>query len=55
MACSTVLERTERRDIFMLFWMSVVSRVGFVRSSFILAVLKDAGTRPEVREELIRG
>ena len=32
----------------------MVSRVGFLRSGFILAVLKDAGTRPEVREELIR-
>ena len=28
--------------------------VGFLRSSFILAVLKDTGIRPEVREELIR-
>ena len=34
--------------------MSLVSRVGFSRSGFILAVLKDAGTRPEVREEFIR-
>ena len=33
--------------------MSVMSRVGFLRG-FILAVLKDAGTMPEVREELIR-
>ena len=31
-----------------------MSRVGFSRSGFILAVLKDAGTRPEVREEFIR-
>ena len=33
--------------------MSVVLRVGFLRRGFILAVLKDAGTMPEVREELI--
>ena len=33
--------------------MSVVSRVGFLRRGFILAVLKDAGKKPEVREELI--
>ena len=32
--------------------MSVVSRVGFLRRGFILAVLKDAGTMAEVREEL---
>ena len=30
--------------------MSVVLRVGFLRRGFILAVLKDAGTMPEVRE-----
>ena len=29
--------------------MLVVSRVGFLRSNLILAVLKDAGMRPEVR------
>ena len=34
--------------------MSVVSRVGFLRRGLILAVLKDAGIRPEVREELMR-
>ena len=34
--------------------MSAVSRVGYLRSGYILAVLKDAGTRPEVRGELIR-
>ena len=33
--------------------MSVVLRVVFLRRGFILAVLKDAGTMPEVREELI--
>ena len=33
--------------------MSVVLRVIFLRRGFILAVLKDAGTMPEVREELI--
>ena len=32
--------------------MSVVSRVGFLMSGLILAVLKDAEIRPEVREEL---
>ena len=32
----------------------MVSRVGFLRRGFILAVLKDAGTMPEVREELMR-
>ena len=31
-----------------------MSRVGFLRRGFILAVLKDAGTMPEVREELMR-
>ena len=31
----------------------MVSRVGFLRRVFIMAVLKDAGTMPEVREELI--
>ena len=35
--------------------MSIVSRVGFLRSGFILAVLKDSRTRPEVRKELIGG
>ena len=30
----------------------MVLRVGFLRRGFILAVLKDAGTMPEVREEL---
>ena len=34
--------------------MSLVSRVSFIRRGFILAVLKDAGIRPKVREELIR-
>ena len=34
--------------------MLVVSRVGFLGRGFILAVLKDAGTMPEVKEELIR-
>ena len=33
--------------------MSVVLRVVFLRRGFILAVSKDAGTMPEVREELI--
>ena len=33
--------------------MSVVLRVVFLRRGFILAVLKDAVTMPEVREELI--
>ena len=33
--------------------MSVVLRVVFLRRGFILAVLKGAGTMPEVREELI--
>ena len=33
--------------------MSVVLRVVFLRRGFILAVFKDAGTMPEVREELI--
>ena len=33
--------------------MSAVLRVVFLRRGFILAVLKDAGTMPEVREELI--
>ena len=33
--------------------MSLVSRVGFLRRGFILAVLKDAETMPEVSEELI--
>ena len=32
----------------------MVSRVLFLRRGFILAVLKDAGTMPEVREELMR-
>ena len=31
-----------------------MSSVGFLRRGFILAVSKDAGTMPEVREELIR-
>ena len=31
----------------------MVSRVGFLRRGFILAVLKDAGTMPEVREEMM--
>ena len=31
----------------------MVLRVVFLRRGFILAVLKDAGTMPEVREELI--
>ena len=31
----------------------MVSRVSFLMSGFILAVLKDVGKRPEVREELI--
>ena len=30
----------------------MVSRVGFLRRGFILAVLKDAGSMPEVKEEL---
>ena len=30
------------------------SRVGFFKSGFTVAVLKGAGVRPEVREELIR-
>ena len=34
--------------------MLVVSRVGFLRSGLILAALNDSGTRPEVREELIK-
>ena len=34
--------------------MAVVSRVGFLRWGLILEVLKDAGLRPEVREELMR-
>ena len=34
--------------------MSAVSRVGFLRSGLTLAILKDAGIRPEVREELMR-
>ena len=33
--------------------MSMVLRVVFLWRGFILAVLKDAGTMPEVREELI--
>ena len=33
--------------------MSVVLIVGFLRRGFILAILKDATTMPEVREELI--
>ena len=33
--------------------MSVALRVGFLRRGFILAVLKDAGTMPEVSEEFI--
>ena len=33
--------------------MSVVLRVVLLRRGFILAALKDAGTMPEVREELI--
>ena len=32
----------------------MVSGVGFLRGGFILTVLKDAGTMPEVREELMR-
>ena len=52
MACSSILERNERGDTGLQFWMSVVSRVGFLRTGFILAVLKDAGTMAEVREEL---
>ena len=34
--------------------MSAVSRVGFLRSGLTLAVLKDTGIRPDVREELMR-
>jgi len=34
--------------------MSVVSRVGFLRSGLILAVLKTVGIRPELREVFIR-
>jgi len=30
------------------FWMSVVTRVGFLRSSLILAVLKGVRNRPEL-------
>ena len=33
--------------------MQVVSRVSFLRRGFFLAVLKDTGTMPEVREELM--
>ena len=32
----------------------MVLKVGFSRSGLILAVLKDAGVRPEVREGLMR-
>ena len=31
-----------------------MSRVGFLRSGLTRAILKDAGKRPEVREELMR-
>ena len=31
-----------------------MSRVGFLRSGLTLAILKDAGIRPEVREDLMR-
>ena len=31
-----------------------MSRVGFLRSGLTLAILKDGGIRPEVREELMR-
>ena len=31
-----------------------MTRVGFLRSGLTLAILKDAGIRPEVREELMR-
>ena len=34
--------------------MSAVSRLGFLRSGLTLAVLTYAGTRPELREELMR-
>ena len=34
--------------------MSAVSRVGFLRNGLTLVVFKDAGIRPEVREELMR-
>ena len=34
--------------------MSAESRVGFFRSGFTVAVLKGAGLRPEVRDELIK-
>jgi len=34
--------------------MSVVLRVGYLRSGLILAVLKAVGNRPELREVLIR-
>ena len=34
--------------------MSAESRAGFFWSGFTVAVLKGAGTMPEVREELIR-
>ena len=53
-----VLERNERRDTGLQFLMSAVSRVSWFldssRSSLTLAVLKDAGIRPEVRERLMR-
>ena len=34
--------------------MSAVSRVGFLRNGLTLAVLEDAGIRPEVKEKLMR-
>ena len=39
------LERNERRDTGLYFW---------TWSGSTLAILKDAGIRPEVREELMR-
>jgi hypothetical protein len=50
---SNVLERNKRRDTGLLFWISVVLRVGFLKRGFMLATLKDTGTMPEVREELL--
>ena len=49
MAYSRVLESNERRDTGLEFLMSVDSRVGFFRSGFTVAFLKEAGIKSEVR------
>lgn len=53
-AGSWVLEKNKSLETGLYFRTSVVSRVGFLRCGFVLAVLNAVGKWPELREVLIR-